>query len=190
MISKCLHIKFIKAALLTGCFFICSCHNNYQQVQDLARKKLPEDKAIDVISYFSQNGITKAKLTTPLMTMMQSDTPQTEFPRTLHVDFFDSVKLQSRLFAKYGLYYSSRHLVYLKDSVIIFNVQGDTLLSEELWWDQDKELIYTDKDVHIRKPDGEKTDGKGLTANQNFSSWTILNAKSIMNVPDSTLPAN
>lgn len=176
--------------MLSGCFFVVSCHNDYQQMQDLARKKNAMDKAVDVESYFSQNGLTKAKLTSPLMMMEQADTPKTEFPKTLHVDFYDSVKIQSRLFAKYGLYYNNKHLVYLRDSVIVFNVQGDTLRCEELWWDQDKELIYTNTDVHIRKPGGEKTDGKGLTANQNFTSWTIMKAKSVMNVADSTLPSN
>ena len=190
MISRLHTIKLIKAALITGCFFVFGCHNSYQEVQDLAKKKAPLDKATDVTSYFSQNGLTKAKLTSPLMTMEQADTPKTEFPKTLHVDFYDSVKLQSKLFAKYGLYYPNKHLVYLKDSVIIFNMQGDTLRSEELWWDQNKELIYTNKAVHIRKPEGEKTDGTGLTANQNFSSWTITNAKGVLNVGDSTLPTN
>jgi len=73
--------------------------------------------------------------------------------------------------------------------VIVFNVQGDTLRCEELWWDQNKEQIYTNVPVHIRKPD-EKIDGTGLVADQNFRSWTITNAKGPINVPDSTLPAN
>lgn len=176
-------------AVLSGCFFVWSCHNDYQQMQDLARKKNAVDKAINVESYFSQNGLTKAKLTSPLMTMEQADTPKTEFPKTLHVDFYDSVKIQSRLFARYGLYYNNKHLVFLRDSVIVFNVQGDTLRCEELWWDQDKELIYTTTDVHIRKPD-EQIDGTGLTANQNFTSWTITKAKGPISVPDSTLPTN
>lgn len=189
MINKQLYINLIRAAITTGCFFMFSCHNNYQQLQELAIKKVPVDKATNVTSYFSQNGLTKAKLSAPLMTMRQADTPKTEFPKSLHVDFYDSVKIQSKLFAKYGLYYNNKHLVFLKDSVIVFNVQGDTLRCEELWWDQDKELIYTTTAVQIRKPD-EQIDGTGLTANQNFTSWTITNAKGPINVPDSTLPVN
>jgi hypothetical protein len=65
------------------------------------------DKATDVESYLSQNGAVRAKLTAPLMTMMRSDTPKTEFPKSLHVDFYDSVKIQSKLFANYGLYYTT-----------------------------------------------------------------------------------
>lgn len=189
MIRQSLYIKILKAVVLSGCFFVCSCHNSYQEVQDLARKKVAMDKATEVESYLSQNGAVRAKLTAPLMTMMRNDTPKTEFPKSLRVDFFDSVKIQSKLFAKYGLYYTNKRLVFLRDSVVVFNMQGDTLRCEELWWDQDKELIYTNVPVHIRKPD-EKIDGTGLTADQNFSHWTITNAKGPINVPDSTLPTD
>jgi len=187
MIRQLQHINTLKAALITGCFFVFGCHNNYQEVQDLAKKKTPLDKATNVESYLSQNGAVRAKLTAPLMLMRNNDTLKTEFPQTLHVDFYDSVKIQSKLFAKYGLYYNGRRLVFLRDSVIFFNIQGDTLRCEELWWDQDKQLIYTTVPVHIRKPD-EQIDGTGLTADQNFSHWTITNAKGPINVPDSTLP--
>ena len=127
MIRQFQHIKILKAVVLSGCFFVCSCHNNYQEVQDLAKKKIPVDKATNVESYLSQDGIVKAKLVAPVMTMVRSDTPKTEFPKSLHVDFYDSVKVQSKLFAKYGLYYNNKRLVFLRDSVIVFNVQGDTL---------------------------------------------------------------
>jgi LPS export ABC transporter protein LptC len=189
MIREFKHINIFKAAIFARCFFVCACHNNYQEVQDLAKKKTPMDIATNVESFLSQNGMVKAKLTAPIMTMMHVDTFKTEFPQSLHVDFYDSVKIQSRLFAKYGLYYNSKQLVFLRDSVVVFNMQGDTLLCEELWWDQDKELIYTTVPVHIRKPD-EKIDGSGLTADQNFTHWTITNAKGPINVPDSTLPSD
>jgi len=189
MTKQHFYIKIFKAALVSGCFFICGCHNNYQEVQDLAKKRVPEDTVTVVESYLSQDGTVRAKLTAPIMAIKQNDTPKTEFPQSLHVDFYDSVKLQSKLFAKYGLYYTNKRLIYLRDSVIVFNVDGDTLRTEELWWDQNKELIYTTAPVHIRKPD-EKIDGTGLTADQNFSHWTINNARGPINVPDSTLPTN
>jgi len=176
--------------MISGCFFICSCSNNYQEVQNLAKKRIPVDKALNVESYLSQDGLVKAKLTAPLMIRaIISDTPKTEFPQSLHVDFYDSIKIESRLFAKYGLYYNTKRLVFLRDSVVVFNMTGDTLRCEELWWDQNKELIYTNVPVHIRKPD-EKIDGTGLVADQNFTHWTITNAKGPINVPDSSLPTN
>jgi LPS export ABC transporter protein LptC len=191
MIRQNQYIKILKAVAITGCFFVCSCHNNYQEVQDLAKKKTPVDEATNVVSYLSQQGSVKAKLTAPLMIIIQGiDTPKTEFPKSLHVDFYDTLQnIQSKLFAKYGLYYTNKRLVFLRDSVVVFNVDGDTLRCEQLWWDQDKALIYTTVPVHIRKPD-ESIDGTGLTADQDFSHWTITNAKGPINVPDSTLPTD
>ncbi|MBS1746309.1 MAG: LPS export ABC transporter periplasmic protein LptC [Bacteroidetes bacterium] len=189
---KQLHRKnIIKAVAVCGCFFVWGCHNNYQEVQDLAKKVIPTDIATNVESFLSQDGDLRAKLTAPLMTMQQdADSPKTVFPKTLRVDFYDSTnKVQSKLFAKYGLYYTNKRLVFLKDSVIFFNMQGDTIRTNTLWWDQDKAIIYTNDSVHIRKPD-EHLDGTGMTADQNFNHYTIFNAKGPLNVPDSTLPAN
>ena len=192
MINFSSHIKIFSAAFITGCFFVLGCKNNYQEVQNMGKKNaVAVDEAITVESYMSQNGKVKAKLTAPIMRTTESDTPQTEFPKTLHVEFYnDSTKWESRLFAKYGLYYRSTRLVKLRDSVIVFNNKGDTVRTEEMWWDQNKETIYSNVPVHIRKPKGEYIDGSGMVADQNFSKWTITNAKGPLNVPDSTLPGN
>lgn len=191
MIKLAQHISCIKAVAITGCFFILSCSNNYQEVQDLAKKRSPVDTATQVESYLSQDGFVKAKLTAPIMTTATiSDTPKTEFPHSLHVDFYnDSTQIQSRLFSKYGLYYTNKKLVLLRDSVIVFNVQGDTLRTQKLWWDQDKQLLYTDAPVHIIQG-GQPLEGQnGMTAKQDFSAWTLLNAKGTLPVADSTLPS-
>src|SRR5688500_816882 len=102
------------------------------------------------------------------------DSPYIEFPRTLHVDFYnDTVQVESTLDARYAKYRESERTVYLRDSVRVINIlKGDTLKTQELWWDQNKQEFYTDKDVEIR----EKTRtifGKGLRAAQNFSEYTI-----------------
>ncbi len=192
MIKLRKNIFCLIAVAITGCFFMISCSNNYQEVQDLARKKIPIDTVTQVESYLSQDGLVKAKLTAPIMTTINvSDSPKTEFPRSLHVDFYnDSTKIQSRLFSKYGLYYNNKHLVLLRDSVIVFNIAGDTLRTEKLWWNQDKQLLYTDVPVHIIQ-DGQPLEGQnGMTAKQDFSAWTLLNAKGTLPVADSTLPTN
>ncbi len=188
MIKYHRHIISFKAVVLYGCFFMLSCKNDYKQVQEMGVKKMAMDEAINVESYLSNDGKVKARLTAPLMTITQTDSPRTEFPHTLRVDFYDTTtKVETKLFAKYGLYFQSKKMMFLKDSVIVYNVKGDTLRSEELWWDQNREVIYTDVPVHIRKPD-EKLDGTGFIADQNLKKWTIYNAKGPINVADSSLP--
>jgi LPS export ABC transporter protein LptC len=175
------------AAVILGCFFVLSCENDIKQVQDLNKKAISVEEGKQIESYLSENGKVKAKLTAPLMLRYQRDTPKVEFPHSLHVDFYDdSTNLESQLSAKYGLYTVNENKVFLKDSVVVFNIKGDTLYCKELYWDQAKAQFYSNSNVIVSRPTG-KTYGKGLIADQSFKSSTILHVyNSYINIPDSS----
>lgn len=158
-----------------------------REVQNLNQKFVGIEEGKDIESYLSQEGKVKAKLMAPLMLRYQQDTPKVEFPKTLRVDFYnDSTKVESKLFAKYGRYLENENKVFLRDSVIVFNITGDTLIAKELYWDQNKSIFYTDKNVIIRKPD-QKVYGTGLRADQSFKWFTIEHPHdSYLNIPDSS----
>lgn len=184
-------IQLFKAAVVTGCFFVLciSCENDMQQVKELGSKKTGIEEVINVETLLSQNGQMRAKLTAPLMLRYQIDTAKIEFPKTLKVDFYDSTgKLESKLFAKYGHYLENINKVFLKDSVVVANNRGDTLKTEELYWDQNQQIFFTDKNVKIVQPD-KTIYGTGLRAAQSFKWWTIIKPTGFVVVADSTMPA-
>ena len=173
------------------CVFLCSCENNIQQVQALSQRKTSVEQATNVISYFSENALMKAKLTAPLMLRIQADTPITEFPKTLHVDFYnDSTKVESQLFAKYGRYMQSQSKVLLRDSVVVYNVKGDTMRTNELWWDQNAQNFYTDKPVYIHQPNGSIINSIGMKASQDLNNVQLFKIQptTFLYVADSTMP--
>ncbi|RFM30455.1 LPS export ABC transporter periplasmic protein LptC [Deminuibacter soli] len=172
------------------CFCLLGCENDYKAVQALATKKIGIDEIKNVESYLSQGGAMRAKLTSPLMLRYQTDTPKIEFPHTLHVDMYnDSTQVESQIFAKYGRFLESERKVYLRDSVVVFNINGDTLRTEELWWDQNKQTIYTKKEVMIRQPGSDYMHGlDGMEADQSLNHWTLFNASAKRTVADSTMP--
>ena len=175
------------AAIFIGCFFISSCENDLTEIRSLGSKRIGVEEGKQIESYLSQDGKVKAKLMAPLMLRYQVDTPRVEFPKTLKVEFFDAnLKVESRLFAKYGEYKENENKVFLRDSVVVFNVSGDTLFCKELYWDQQKAIFYTDKNVIIHKPD-QKIYGKGLVADQSFKWFTIHKPhNSYISIPDSS----
>jgi LPS export ABC transporter protein LptC len=191
-INKHIFLRF--AAILTGCFFFQACENDLHEVQALSVKKIGVNEATNIVSYLSLGGVMKAKLTAPLMLTTEADTPKIEFPKTLHVDFYDdSTKIESQLFAKYGRYLENQDKVYLRDSVVVFNKKGDTLRTNELYWDRNLQTFYTDKEVFIHEHSPEQyIHGFGLNAKQDFSDYTITNllpgSGSFINVPDSSAP--
>jgi hypothetical protein len=186
-----IHNRFlIKTVLLLGCFFIGSCENSITELNQFTEKKIGVEEAKEVNIVYSLGDKTKAKLIAPYMLRHEDTIPYVEFTKSLHTDFFDdSLHIESRMDAHYGRYMETESKVYLKDSVVVFNVKGDTLYCNELYWDRAKtgKEFYTDKPVRIRTKT-QIIDGDGLDAPQDFKSWHIINGRGIVRVPSSEFP--
>ncbi len=162
------------AAILCSCLFIAGCENDQRDIDAWTRKEIMVEEVINVNTLFSQNGALRANLKAPLMLRYQSDTVLIEFPKTLHVDFYDSSgKRESWLDARYGKYFESINKVLLRDSVKVINIKGDTLTTAELWWDQGAKRFYTDSIVRIITKDKYIRGGKGLQASQDLDTTVI-----------------
>jgi LPS export ABC transporter protein LptC len=172
---------------------LISCGNSDKEVNDYNSKKLGVEEIKNADINYTLGGKAKAKLLSPLMLRVQDASPYVEFPQTLHVDFFnDSGKLESKLDARYGKYFESESKVFLKDSVRVINILGDTLYCNELWWDRSRKgrEFYTGKPVRIRKK-MEVINGTGMEAAQDFKNWLIVNpSQGLMKIPASQFPEN
>ncbi|MBY0481062.1 MAG: LPS export ABC transporter periplasmic protein LptC [Chitinophagaceae bacterium] len=193
MTNRYNHIQTILAAIFMGCFFVFTgCENDINIVKNLGKKKLGVDEARQVETYMSQDGKTKAKLVAPLMLLTQDEYgKKIEYPKTLRVDFFDdTLHIQSKLFALYGTYSERENKILLKDSVIIFNIKGDTLICKELTWDQATQRFTTDKQIFISQssPARQRLFGIGFSSDQNLTDVHIGHVQpgSFFIVPDSS----
>lgn len=182
---------FIAAALLMGCFFVfTSCENDEKEVDKFFKKQVAVEVARNVESYLSQSGTVKAKLTSPYMLRVQADSPYMEFPHKMHVDFYnDSTVIESTVDANYAKYVEFDHKVLLRDSVLVQSIKnGDTLRTQELWWDQDKKEFYTDKPAHVYQRDKIIFAKNGLRAAQDLTSYTFYSSSGPMLVPQNGIP--
>lgn len=169
---------------------LAACENDNKKIDEWTKKVVMREEATKVESFLSQNGKHKAKLTAPLMYRYTKDSIYTEFPKTLHVDFYnDSTgQRESTLDCKYGKYFDNENKVYLRDSVVVINVKGDTLKCQDLWWDQNTKLFYTDKYAEYRTLDRNIFPGKGLEATQDFSRVSFREVTGRIQVKDGSFP--
>jgi hypothetical protein len=190
MINAFRHINnFCAAAVITGCCFLFGCENDAQKVRDWTEKVIMKEEAVDIDSYLSQNGVMKARLKAPLMLRVYADTIYVEFPKTLHVDFFDdSAGVESWLDSRYGKYFENLNKVYLRDSVTVITIKGDTLKSPDLWWDQNNKMFYTDQYAIYHGVGKNIYGGKGLTATQDLSSVIFNQPTGTVQVTENGLP--
>jgi LPS export ABC transporter protein LptC len=178
-------ILFLLSVILSSC-------DTEGELKGINNKNLGVEEIKDADINYTLGGKAKAKLLSPLMLRVQDTVPYVEFPNKLHVDFFnDSGTVDSRLDALYGKYYESQSKVFLKDSVIIKNILGDTLYCDELWWDRNRvgTEFYTDKPVRIRRK-MEIINGIGMEARQDFKEWHIIQSTGIIKVPNSQFPTD
>jgi len=170
--GRTLVLSYRYSALLILLFF-SSCENDPKEIENWTKRTELREEAKTIESYLSQSGVMKAKLTAPLMYRYQRDTVFTEFPNTLNVEFYDdSVRVESWLTAKYGIYYDNLNKVFLRDSVVVINKEGDTLRTPELWWDQNMQKFYTDKPSRIDGKDKHIYCRDGIDAPQDMKVFT------------------
>lgn len=158
------------------------CENDINEVREMAKQSANLEVGTQINSYLSVSGKTNAHLTAPKIVRYQgAGARKSEFPNTLHVDFFnDSMKIDSRIDAQFGSYLENDKKVLLKNHVIASNTLGDTLFTDELWWDQIAEKFYTDKKVIISK--NYRSDyfvgNKGMTCDQNLTNLHLFEIES------------
>lgn len=176
-------INKILGLLLAAAFFMAGCEDKKNNVVRGPRLIVPEES--DTMESLLSEPMTdstgklsakvKGKLTAPYMLRFQrADSPYAEFPRSLHVDFYNAAMVvESQLDALYGKYFQNQDKVFLRDSVVVKNIlKGDTVHCQELWWDQHTERFTTDKPVRIYTKD-KILFGTGMEADQNFRWYTI-----------------
>ena len=155
-------------------------------VNELSIKKIGVEEGKYIESYMSTAGKVKAKLTAPFMLRSQYDSAKVEFPKTLNVEFYDSLlKPESHLFAKYGKYLEFDNTVLLRDSIVVYNIKNDTIWCNELIWDQNKGTFFTDKPVIVSQNNGsirQKVFAKGgLQSDQGFKIFRLFKVGNLYN---------
>lgn len=182
-----LFLKFSISCLWVFVILVSSCENDVKRIKELTEKKVMREVATNIKSFLSQDGKMKAVLTAPLMIRVEADTIYVEFPNRLHVDFYnDSLKIETRLDSKYGKYFEALNKVYLRDSVVVINVKGDTLRTPDLWWDQNTKLFFSDKYAIYHGVGKNIYGGKGLVATQDLTSITFNDASGTVQFSDSS----
>jgi LPS export ABC transporter protein LptC len=183
--------KWFTIAVCVFCSLLwVACENDLNRIRDLQKDLLSVDAVTKVESYYSQSGKVQARLTAPYMLRYYDSMPRVEFPRSLHVDFYDdSLNIESYLDARKGNYYEQLNRVILTDSVIVIRVNGDTLKTKELFWEQNQHRLFTNSNVEIR----QKTKtifGKGFESDEALRNFRIDTITGILLVGESKFSGN
>lgn len=148
-------------------------------------------KATDVVSLISDSGVTRYRLNAKdWLVYGKAEDPYWFFPSGIYVEKFDSLfNTDASIQADTAYYYDKRGLWELSGNVEIESLQGERFETSHLFWDQKRELIYSDRYIRIEQEDKVVT-GIGFESNQNMTQYKIFNSQGIFPVEDKVAVRN
>lgn len=128
-----------------------------------------------VTTLISDSGITRYKLVADVWKVFdKAKEPYWYFPEGIYLErFTPDFSIEATVVADTAWYYSEKDLWKLKKNVHVENMQGEEFDSEELFWDQKNERVYSDKYIEIRRGVTE-IKGYGFESNQSMTDYRIF----------------
>ena len=105
--------------------------------------------------------------------------PYWAFEKGVYLEKYDyDLNIEATIKCDTAYYYSEQKLWKLIGNVDIRNPKNERFFTDLMYWDQDKEKIYSDAYIKIEQED-QMTEGVGFSSNQSMTLWEIKNTKGI-----------
>jgi LPS export ABC transporter protein LptC len=162
-----------------------SCENKIGLIPKSDLLTLPSLTVKDFKTVFTDSGKLQLVMSSPLMEKYDNtDFPYSEFKSGINAVFYSGQKEPvGSVTAKYAKFTNSNNTWELKDSVVVINESGDKLETEVLNWDQEKDLIYTDRFVKITNED-QIIQGFGFESDSHLQNRKIKKVSAIIYFKD------
>jgi LPS export ABC transporter protein LptC len=166
--------RFFSPPLLLWVLLLASCKNNLDEARlVVSRANANIEKGENVLIKYSDNGVTRIQCYGKTATRYNTEKPYLEFSDGIKIEFFkEDGSTESTLTARYATAVENSKEMVARDSVVVVNQKGERLNTDELVWDEEKKVIYSNTFVKIATAD-EIIYGKGFYANQNFSDYVV-----------------
>jgi LPS export ABC transporter protein LptC len=169
----------IVIAIAVTMFF--SCKNNFKEVQKIGvLQNEPIGIAKDINLKYTDSGRLKANLISPkMLDFSNRDFSFSEFPDGITLYLFDEQNKKSKIISDYAIVYNETDLIDLRGHVEITTETKDTIFAEQLYYDQKRDWVFSNKPVKYVSPTKIVT-GNAFDSNRDFTSYGITEITSTM----------
>jgi LPS export ABC transporter protein LptC len=183
-------LKNIKKLLVfPGVFFLLlSCENDIEKIKTLTDPTdFPDVSAQNVEIIYTDSSQLQMILESPSIRRFSNvERPYMEFPEGMFVRFYDdSLQVESEIRSNYAIYYNEEKFWEARGDVVANNLKkGEKLNTEELFWDENEGIIYSNSFSRIETEDGTFYGQEGFESNQRFSKWRLKGSRGTVNVKE------
>lgn len=160
---------------MTGILF--SCVNDLDAIERVTYSSdAPDEVTQNLKILYTDSGYAQVRITATLAETSKTPKHITKLKDGLRVDFFnDAGDVGSTLTALYGEVNYATGMMFVRDSVVLYNYEKKQWLeTEELFYNQNDSTIFTKKYVVVKKEGkGITGTGDGIQTNQTFKDYII-----------------
>ena len=163
--------------------FFLGCESNFKEVQKINFSEfVPSGEAEGINLKYTDSGRIKAILVSPKMVEFSNlNFPFTEFPKGIDVTLYDDKGKRTFVKSDYAVSYKMTNIIDLQGNVKIASQDGQTLETQQLYYDQKNEWFFTEKSFKFTDPKGV-SNGQGIDFSKDFK---IINSQKITGELDS-----
>lgn len=175
---------FITFAML--CFAISCSKTETEKIEAVTdRASIPSLDATVVNTVISDSGITRYRISTASWQIYdKAEQPYWEFPEGILLEKFNQdLTVDASVISDYARYNENPQIWELDGNVNAVNLAGEMFETEQLFWDQRAERIYSDSAIKITRETSIIT-GIGFESNQTMTNYTIRNPQGIFPVSE------
>ena len=173
------YFRSIATFFLVAVLFLSCQNNNVDKIRSFSHPPgAPEIKATNIEVLYSDSAVVRFKLNAPKLKIFEDeDEPYKEFPEGLKIEKFNENHVTtSSIRADYGKNFEKKELWELRQNVVAVTENGDSLKTDVLFWDEKKDLIYSDQFVKFIQKEQIIT-GIGFESDLQMKKWHIENVK-------------
>ena len=164
-----------RIAILSTVAILFSCSNRLDQIHKRNQTDFfPLSIAENINTKYTDSGrLTSILVSSKMINFSNHDFPFYEFPEGIQLTLLDTKKASSTVVSNHAVVYNETDLIDLRGDVVLTTANNDTLFTDQLYYDQKKEWLFTDFPVKFRTKD-YITNGNGFDANQDFTNAQVL----------------
>jgi len=182
-IKSTYNILNIVTVITVTMFF--SCNNSFNQVKKIG---MSENEPIGVdfnlnLKYTDSGRVMANLLSTKALDYSNRDFPFHEFVDGVILYVFDENNNKSTIVSDYAIAYTKTELIDLQDNVVITTHDNQVLKTDQLYYDQKNEWLYTNKSVSF-KTEQDLIHGNGFDSNLKFTNAEVLEVTGIITLEE------
>lgn len=177
------YILNIVTAIVVTMFF--SCDNNFKQVQKIG---ISENEPIGIeyntnLKYTDSGKVVANLISSKYLDYSNRNFPFYEFTDGAILYIYDKENRKSTVVADYAIVYTDTDLIDMQDNVVITTYDNRVLKTDQLFYDQKREWLYTNHPVSF-KTDQDLINGNGFDSNSEFTNAEVLEVTGIITLED------